>query len=323
MDMKPCTACKIEKPLTAFTKRAGSSGRRGICRTCLRKRNRQAAPGEAAFENMDEALQFPEIEREDEHVDEDEAAERYANAEEDAPAKPARKRKRRRKKRHAVSKQTAAVQDGQAASVSPATTDADRDRANDDSTGAQTQTAPAVSAAEAVPAPATKRKRKRRHKRSKAAKIKSLKAEISGVEQVAVRPPNRNIMPIKGAFTYKTSLLNDRGRGHIRLRGHRETGKRWSTDIPTEMAVRMVEEGAAGIINPGLIHKLYTKTDFRLLVLQRDDYICKYCGRYGDTIDHVLPKSKGGLSSPANCVCACAACNLKKADKLDFVFDDF
>jgi 5-methylcytosine-specific restriction endonuclease McrA len=89
------------------------------------------------------------------------------------------------------------------------------------------------------------------------------------------------------------------------------------------MAVRMVNEGAAGIINPGLIHKLYSKSDFRLLVLQRDNYICRYCGRFGDTIDHVMPKSKGGLSSPDNCVCACADCNLKKADSLDFTYDDF
>ena len=117
--------------------------------------------------------------------------------------------------------------------------------------------------------------------------------------------------------------MNDRGKGWIRLRGYRDTGKHWSTDIPTEMAVRMVKEGETGIIGPGLIHKLYTKTDFRLLILQRDNYLCYYCGRYGDTIDHVLPKSKGGLSTPANCVCACADCNLKKADHLEFVYDDF
>ncbi|WP_143044460.1 HNH endonuclease [Paenibacillus sp. CF384] len=319
MEMKPCTACRIEKPLTAFTKRAGSSGRRGICRTCLRKRKRQTAPGDAAFDSVEEAVRFLEYEQEheDEHGEEHEFV-TDADAENETPAKPVRKRKRRRKKRSVGSKLIAPVHDGQAASVATAS-----DCEQKDAAAVQRQSSAMATADEAAPVPAAKRKRKRRHKRSKAAKIKSLKAEISAVEQVAVRPPNRNINPIKGAFTYKTSLLNDRGRGHIRLRGHRETGKRWSTDIPTEMAVRMVEEGAAGIINPGLIHKLYTKTDFRLLVLQRDDYICKYCGRYGDTIDHVLPKSKGGLSSPANCVCACAACNLKKADKLDFVFDDF
>ncbi|MCQ6558790.1 HNH endonuclease [Paenibacillus mendelii] len=165
--------------------------------------------------------------------------------------------------------------------------------------------------------PRRKRKRKRRRKR------RSLDSHVPGEEErPPVRPPYKRIVPIKGSFSYDTRLLNDRGTGLIRLRGRRETGKRWSTEIPTEMAVRMVNEGAAGIINPTLIHKLYTKTDFRLYILQRDDYVCKYCGRFGDTIDHVMPKSKGGLSTPDNCVCACAECNLKKADHLDFVFDD-
>ncbi|UVI31680.1 HNH endonuclease [Paenibacillus spongiae] len=165
--------------------------------------------------------------------------------------------------------------------------------------------------------PKRKRKRKRRRKR------KSMNAILTDeAERPPVRPPYKRIVPIKGKFIYDTRVLNDRGTGLIRLRGRRETGKRWSTEIPTEMAVRMVNEGAAGIINPSLIHKLYTKTDFRLYILQRDDYVCKYCGRFGDTIDHVMPKSKGGLSTPANCVCACAECNLKKADHLDFVFDD-
>ncbi|BBH21725.1 hypothetical protein Back11_30700 [Paenibacillus baekrokdamisoli] len=177
---------------------------------------------------------------------------------------------------------------------------------------------------EMTPSSKNKRKRRRKRQKSSAARLKQGHVENPSAHTISViRPPDKSIEPLKGPFTYKTSILNDRGKGMIRLRGHRETGKRWSTEIPTEMAVRMVEEGAAGIISPGLIHKLYTKTDFRLLVLQRDHYICHYCGRFGDTIDHVMPKSKGGLSTPANCVCACAECNLKKADSLDFVYDDF
>jgi 5-methylcytosine-specific restriction endonuclease McrA len=66
----------------------------------------------------------------------------------------------------------------------------------------------------------------------------------------------------------------------------------------------------------------------RLGVLQRDDYICAYCGarlskrRKGQTpagqaatIDHVIPASRGGRNTWSNTVCACQACNQRKADR--------
>ncbi|MBD3920215.1 HNH endonuclease [Paenibacillus sp. PR3] len=170
-----------------------------------------------------------------------------------------------------------------------------------------------------------KRKRKRKRRRRKGKQNAEGEAPIPEVEapkRPAIRPPNKRIVPFKGPFTFDATILNDKGTGMIRLRGRRETGKRWHTEIDKEIAVRMVQEGAAGIIHPRLIHKLYTKSDFRLLILQRDNYVCRYCGQFGDTIDHVMPKSKGGLSSPMNCVCACSDCNLLKADKLDFPYPD-
>ena len=41
---------------------------------------------------------------------------------------------------------------------------------------------------------------------------------------------------------------------------------------------------------------------------------CVYCGEYGDTVDHVIPKAHGGLDVPENMVCACLACNMQKND---------
>ncbi|RIJ76672.1 HNH endonuclease [Nakamurella silvestris] len=51
-------------------------------------------------------------------------------------------------------------------------------------------------------------------------------------------------------------------------------------------------------------------------ILRRDGRICGYCGAKGDTIDHVIPRSRGGKHSWDNCVACCSRCNTRKADRL-------
>ena len=41
---------------------------------------------------------------------------------------------------------------------------------------------------------------------------------------------------------------------------------------------------------------------------------CIYCGKSSESIDHVLPRSRGGLSITDNCVPACLSCNGSKTD---------
>lgn len=53
----------------------------------------------------------------------------------------------------------------------------------------------------------------------------------------------------------------------------------------------------------------------RLGVLERDHYRCAYCGRTGGTVDHVVPRSRGGASSWLNLVACCSRCNWVKADR--------
>ena len=52
----------------------------------------------------------------------------------------------------------------------------------------------------------------------------------------------------------------------------------------------------------------------------RDKNTCQYCGKRPGTkeltIDHVLPRSRGGLSTWTNCVLACVPCNRRKANRL-------
>ena len=56
----------------------------------------------------------------------------------------------------------------------------------------------------------------------------------------------------------------------------------------------------------------------RRAVLARDAYTCQYCGREsaGLTVDHVIPRSRGGTSHWDNIVAACAPCNRKKGNRL-------
>ena len=54
-------------------------------------------------------------------------------------------------------------------------------------------------------------------------------------------------------------------------------------------------------------------------IFKRDHYTCQYCGAQPGpdalTIEHILPRSKGGVSSWVNCVLACVPCNKRKADR--------
>ena len=56
-------------------------------------------------------------------------------------------------------------------------------------------------------------------------------------------------------------------------------------------------------------------TRFNLFL--RDEFCCQYCGSRGDlTFDHVLPRSRGGVTSWDNVVAACSPCNLRKGNRL-------
>ena len=50
-------------------------------------------------------------------------------------------------------------------------------------------------------------------------------------------------------------------------------------------------------------------------VLRRDGNRCAYCGGTATTIDHVMPRSRGGPTTWENCVAACGDCNRVKADR--------
>lgn len=56
----------------------------------------------------------------------------------------------------------------------------------------------------------------------------------------------------------------------------------------------------------------------RKAVFARDLWTCQYCGRerLGLTVDHVIPRSRGGESVWENIVASCAPCNRRKGNRL-------
>ena len=51
-------------------------------------------------------------------------------------------------------------------------------------------------------------------------------------------------------------------------------------------------------------------------VLVRDAHTCQYCGSGAETVDHVVPRSRGGGHTWDNVVAACRRCNGVKRDRL-------
>ena len=62
-------------------------------------------------------------------------------------------------------------------------------------------------------------------------------------------------------------------------------------------------------------HVPYSKTN----IGTRDNWSCQYCGiklrRNEISIDHIIPRSRGGKNTFENCVCCCKTCNNKKDNK--------
>lgn len=91
-------------------------------------------------------------------------------------------------------------------------------------------------------------------------------------------------------------------------------------EIPTSIQVH------PGIYLPSVIRlRHYRHVPIRLQVVSRRNIIlrdgnkCQYCGHRFEsadlTLDHIMPKSRGGRNSWDNLVAACSPCNRKKGDK--------
>ena len=108
------------------------------------------------------------------------------------------------------------------------------------------------------------------------------------------------------------------------------------SQIPWQEAIRLILWGAVYVIDlhspavhvrgPSLVIELpmsvalreyvhipdkpgHDKRVSRDGVLRRDRHTCVYCGEPADTVDHVLPRCRGGGDTWFNLVAACQGCN--------------
>jgi 5-methylcytosine-specific restriction endonuclease McrA len=82
-----------------------------------------------------------------------------------------------------------------------------------------------------------------------------------------------------------------------------------STNFPVPSVIRLRRY----VRRPPRYHVAFNRRN----VFRRDGHTCQYCGRgSGDlTLDHVMPKSRGGRSTWENIVTACRECNSRKRDR--------
>ncbi len=91
-----------------------------------------------------------------------------------------------------------------------------------------------------------------------------------------------------------------------------------------DAAGMVLRSASASIVVPSVIKlRTFVRVPYRARIpmtraalMHRDRYRCSYCGARAETIDHVVPRSRGGEHCWENCVACCARCNHRKADRL-------
>jgi 5-methylcytosine-specific restriction endonuclease McrA len=124
-------------------------------------------------------------------------------------------------------------------------------------------------------------------------------------EQVLVL--NQDFEPLNVCHTHRALVLVTGGKAEIVA-----NGRGYITTPSARFPIPSVIRLAHHIHRPRPRIRLSRRAIFR-----RDGYRCQYCGRETAhlTLDHVVPRSRGGAHAWTNLVSACAMCNRRKGGK--------
>ena len=122
---------------------------------------------------------------------------------------------------------------------------------------------------------------------------------------ISVLVLNENYEALNICRVRRAVILVIRGKAEVIENGRGELHA-MNTSVPIPSVVRLTQ-----FVKRPRQRKRLTRFE----VFNRDKYTCQYCGRETKdiTLDHILPKSRGGGHEWDNVVGCCFACNLKKA----------
>jgi 5-methylcytosine-specific restriction endonuclease McrA len=118
---------------------------------------------------------------------------------------------------------------------------------------------------------------------------------------------NQNYEPLNVCNVRRAFILVERGKAEVLENGNGALHSA-SSSFPLPSVIRMVY----------LIRRPHPQVRLtRREVFQRDRYTCQYCGKQGRdlTLDHVVPRYRGGKHTWENLVTACKLCNHRKAGR--------
>jgi 5-methylcytosine-specific restriction endonuclease McrA len=121
---------------------------------------------------------------------------------------------------------------------------------------------------------------------------------------------NASYEPINVCTVRRAVVLILKARAEVLERSERELHAENLT-IPRPAVIRLVSYVR-------IPRDAHSRKITRRAIFARDQWTCQYCGsaRSSLTVDHVIPRSKGGSSGWDNIVTCCAPCNRRKGDRL-------
>lgn len=119
---------------------------------------------------------------------------------------------------------------------------------------------------------------------------------------------NQNYEPLNVCRTRRAIVLLLSGKAEIVLDGRGEI-QTPTARLPRPAVIRLAQQ----VKRPRRRVALTRRAVFR-----RDQFTCQYCGIQSNhlTIDHVIPRHRGGAHTWENVVSACPACNRRKGGKM-------